>query len=262
MYAESDGYMDNAIPGVNRSNGKDQNGYRIKLLWTPNDDIELLFSHYHADLTTDDNGTGYEGQVKDTRGESAYVSTYDDYEVFKAVPSYSDTTVNEYNFNLQWSLDAVNLSLLGQYQDLNIFQQQDNSDFRVVPPSDVLRDYLQFDPVAYSIEFRADGELGNDIDYLFGTIYSDDQTNTTNFISQINIDGSAHTKGSGIYTNWTYRINDKWDTSLGARYSNVDYDSTVFGTIPGLGELNTAQSQNFNGPTYSYKLRYYPCPNC
>lgn len=261
MYARSDGYMDNAIPGVSEANGKDHTGYRVKLLWQPTDELEVLLSYYNADLTTDDNGQGYEGRVIDTSGRTSFTSSYDEYEVFKAVPSYSETNVDELNISLVWALDKVNISLLGQYQDLDIFQQQDNTNQRVVPPPDVPQDFLEFDPVAYSVEIRADGDLGDNLNYLFGAIYSDDQTDTINSINQINILGSAHTRSAGIFTNWTYRINDKWDTSLGVRYTSVDYESSVFGTIPGLGELNTDGSQNFSDPSYSFKLRYYPLPD-
>jgi iron complex outermembrane receptor protein len=261
MYARSDGYMDNAIAGVKEANGKDHTGYRVKLLWQPSDELELLLSYYNADLTTDDNGQGYEGRVPDDSGLTAFSSSYEDYDVFKAVPSYSETNVDEFNLSLVWALDTVNFSLLGQYQDLDIFQQQDNTNQRVVPPPDVPQDFLEFDPVAYSVEIRADGEWGDNLSYLFGAIYSDDQTSTINSINQINIVGASQTQSAGIFTNWTYRINDAWDTSLGVRYTNVEYDSLVFGVIPGLGELNTEGTQNFSDPSYSFKLRYYPLPD-
>jgi len=260
MYARSDGYMDNAIPGVNEANGKDHKGTRTKLLWQPSDTVELLFSYYHADLTTDDNLRGYQGQVPDDRGLTDYESQYHDFKVFKGIPSYSDTKVDDFNLNGQWTFNDVHFTLLGQYQDLDIFQQQDNSEWRVVPPPEVSRDYLEFDPVAYSIELQAAGEIGDNINYLFGAIYTNDDTDTVNFIQSINIDGSAKTESEGIYTNWTYRFNDQWDSSLGVRYSNVDYDASVFGFIPGLGELNSDYRQSYSDPSYSFKLRYYPMP--
>lgn len=261
MYATSDGYLDNAIPGVNKSNGKDHKGTRIKLLWNPSEDMQLLFSYYYADLDTEDNGTGYQGQVPDDRRETSYHSRYDEYEVFKAVPSYSDTEVEDFKLNWSWSLDKVNLSLLAQYQDLNIFQQQDNSNYRVAPPPEVPRDYLQFDPTSLSLEFRADGELGDKLSYISGLFYSDEEPDTVNFINQINIVGSAQTESWGAYTNWTYEFSDEWDASLGVRYSDVDYEAGVLGFIPGLGELNTPFDENYSDPSYSFKLRYYPQPD-
>jgi iron complex outermembrane receptor protein len=258
MYAESDGYFDNAIAGVDESNGKEHKGFRTKLLWHPTDDMSFLLSYYYADLYTEDNGTGYEGRVPDNNDETNYSSSYDEYEVFKAVPSFSETEVNDITLNWSWELDKVNLSFVGQYQDLNIFQQQDNNNFRVVPPLELPRDFLQFDPTAYSAEFRMDGELGDDISYVSGIIYSQDDTQTVNSIQQINILGTAETESKGIYTNWTYRFNDQWDTSLGARYSDVSYDASVFGFIPGLGELNTTYDETYSDPSYSFKVRYYP----
>lgn len=258
MYAESDGFMDNAISGVDESNGKEHKGVRAKMLWHPNEDMSLQLSYYYADLYTEDNGTAYEGRVPDDRGETNFESSYDDYEIFKAVPSFSETEVNELSVNWAWSLEQVNLSFIAQYQDLNIFQQQDNSNFRVVPPADLPRDFLQFDPTAYSVEFRLDGELGDDLSYVSGVIYSNDDTATVNSINQINIVGTAQTQSKGIYTNWTYRINDLWDVSLGARYSDVTYEATVFGIIPGLGELNTVYDENYSDPSYSFKVRFYP----
>lgn len=258
MYARSDGFMDNAVPGVNEANGKDHKGVRTKLLWQPNDDLEVLFSYYHADLTTDDNNEGYKRVVPDDRGLTNYTSNYDEYEVFKGIPSFSDTEVDDFNLNAQWSLDKVNFTLLGQYQDLDIYQQQDNTNWRVVPPPEVSRDYLEFDPNYYSIELKAAGEVGDRINYLFGGTYSKDDTSTINFIQSINIDGTADTEATGIYTNWTYRFNEQWDTSLGIRYSDVDYEATVFGFIPGLGELDTDYQNNYSDPSYSFKLRYYP----
>jgi len=261
MFAESDGYMDNAIVGANKSNGKNHKGVRTKLLWQPDDDIEVVLGYYYADLRTEDNGVGYEGQVPDSRGQTDFESEYEDYEVFKAVPSYSDTEVREITLNTSWALDRVNLSMVGQYQDLDIFQQQDNSDFRVAPPPEIRRDFLEFNPVAWSVEFRADGELNDKLSYVAGAIYSRDDTDTVNFINQINIDGGATTESKGIYTNWTYRFSERWDTSLGARYSDVDYDAGVFGFIPGLGELNSVFEENYSDPSYSFKLRYYPAPD-
>jgi iron complex outermembrane receptor protein len=257
MYAESDGYMDNAVQGADISNGKEHRGVRAKLLWQPSADVDVLLSYYFADLYTEDNGEGFEGRVEDIRGQTDFTSQYDDYEVFKGVPSFSDTKVQDVTLNAQWSLESVNFTLLAQYQDLDIFQQQDNSNFRVVPPPELPRDFLEFNPVAYSFELRADGELGESFSYISGLIYSEDDTDTINFISQINIAGGANTETMGIYTNWTYRISEQWDVSLGGRYSDVTYDATVFGFIPGLGELNTAFEETYSDPSYSFKLRYY-----
>ncbi len=261
MYARSDGFMDNAVPGVNEANGKDHKGGRAKLLWQPNEDLDVLFSYYHADLTTDDNNDGYKRVVSDDRGLTNYTSNYDEYEVFKGIPSFSDTEVDDFNLNVQWALDEVQFTLLAQYQDLDIYQQQDNSNWRVVPPPEVSRDYLEFDPKYYSVELKAAGEIGDQINYLFGGTDTKDDTSTINFIQNINIDGTADTEASGIYTNWTYRFNEQWDTSLGIRYSDVDYEATVFGFIPGLGELNTDYDNNYSDPSYSFKLRYYPMPD-
>ncbi|NQX90514.1 MAG: TonB-dependent receptor plug domain-containing protein, partial [Halioglobus sp.] len=119
MYARSDGYMDNAVPGVNEANGKDHKALRAKLLWQPDDSVQLLFSYYHADLTTDDNNFGFKGPVPDDRGLTNYESDYDDYQVFKGVPSFSNTELDDFNLNLQWALDTVEFRLLAQYQDLD-----------------------------------------------------------------------------------------------------------------------------------------------
>jgi len=258
LYAESDGFMNNAIPGVSESNGKEHKAYRIKFLWHPRDDMQLLVSHYYADLYTEDNGGGFEGQVPDDRELTNFESSYDDYEVFKGIPSYSDTEVEDLTFNWSWDLDAVSLSLLGQYQDLDIFQQQDNSNYRIVPPPEVLRDFLVFDPQSYSLEFRADGEINDRLSFVSGAIYSDEDVNTTNFINNINIVGTAQTGSWGIYSNWTYAFSERWDASLGVRYSDITYEATVLGFIPGLGELNTAYEQDYTDPSYSFKLRFYP----
>lgn len=259
MYAVSDGYMDSAIPGINKSNGKDHKGGRAKLLWTPGEDLEILFGYYYADLRTEDDALGYEGRVPDERGATEYTSDYDQYKVFKGVPTFSDTEVENFTLDLSWTVGEVNLSLVGQYQDLNIFQQQDNSDFRAPPPPEVLRDYLEFNPVAWSLEFRMDGEVTEDVSYVAGAIYSEDDTDTVNFINQINIDGGATTEASGIYTNWTWRFSERWDTSLGARYTDVDYTASVFGFLPEpLGGLDTSFEENYSDPSWSFKLRYYP----
>lgn len=258
MYAESDGYLNNAIGGVDESNGKEHKGLRSKLLWQPNADMSYQLSYYYADLYTEDGAGGFEGRVPDDSGATSFESSYDDYEVFKGVPTLSETKVNDITLNWSWSLDKVNLSLVGQYQDLNIFQQQDNNDSRVVPPPELPRDFLQFDPTAYSVEFRLDGELNETLSYVSGVIYSNDDTRTVNSISQINIIGTANTKSRGIYTNWSYQISDLWDVSLGARYTDVTYDATVFGIIPGLGELDTAYEEKYSDPSYSLKIQYYP----
>ena len=104
-----------------------------------------------------------------------------------------------------------------------------------------------------------DGAVNDDISYVSGLIYSDDDTSTVNFIQNINVDGGAKTESWGIYTNWTYRFNEQWDTSLGMRYSDVDYNATVFGFLPDpLGGLDTNYDENYSDPSYSFKLRYYP----
>ncbi|NND67742.1 MAG: TonB-dependent receptor plug domain-containing protein, partial [Halioglobus sp.] len=226
MYAESEGYMNNAIPTVDEGNGKEHRGVRAKLLWQPSTDLEVQFSYYAVDIYTEDNGGGHEGQVPDDRGETMFFSNYDEYEVFKGVPSFSDTKVQEFNLNIGWALESVNLSFLAQYQDLDIFQQQDNSNWRTVPPPDVARDFLEFNPVAWSTEIRADGVLGDRLNYVSGVIYSEDDTDTINSINSINILGGSTTEAFGVYTNWTYRINDQWDTSLGGRWSRVSYNAT------------------------------------
>ncbi|NND67822.1 MAG: TonB-dependent receptor, partial [Halioglobus sp.] len=177
---------------------------------------------------------------------------------FKGVPSYSDTKVQEVNLNIAWSLESVNFSFLAQYQDLDIFQQQDNTNWRTVPPPDVARDFLEFNPVAWSTEIRADGELGERLNYVSGLIYSEDDTDTINSINSINILGGSTTEAFGVYTNWTYRISDQWDTSLGGRWSRVSYNATVFGFIPGLGELNAPYKEVYRDPSYSFKIQYYP----
>lgn len=258
MYAESDGFMHNAAADVDEANGKEHKGLRTKILWQPNADMRYQLSYYYADLYTEDDATSYEGRVPDNTGTSSYNSTYDDYEVFKGVPTFSDTQVNDITLNWSWSLDTANLSLVGQYQDLNIFQQQDNNNLRAAPPPDTPRDFLQFDPTAYSVEVRLDGALNDTLSYVSGIIYSNDDTRSVNSISQINIIGTANTESRGIYSNWTYRDSEAWDVSLGARYTEVYYQATIFGVIPGLGELDTAYDKDYADPSYSFKLRYYP----
>ncbi len=258
MYAESDGYMDNAITGVNESNGKEHKGTRIKLLWNATDNMEFLLSYYYADLYSEDNGGGYEGRVPDSTGETAFESRYDDYEVYKAVPSYADTEVEDITLRWTWDLEPVTLSIFAQHQDLNIFQQQDNNNQRVVPPPGTVHDSLVFDPQIDSIEFRADGELGDKVSYVGGLFYSEETPDTVNSIGGVNVIGEAITESLGIFTNWTFELGDQWDTSIGARYSEVTYDASITGFIPGLGDLDTIFKETWDDPSYSFKLRYYP----
>ncbi|GAB5450241.1 MAG: TonB-dependent receptor [Halioglobus sp.] len=257
MYAESDGYVDNAIAGVDEGNGKEHKGVRSKLLWAPTEDMEFVLSYYYADLYTEDNATGYEGRVPDNRMLTAFTSSYDQYEVFKGVPSFADTEVEDVVLNVRWALDDVNLSLAAQHQDLNLFQQQDNSDWRVIPPADTPRDSLVFDPTIDSLELRADGEVSERINYVAGIFLSDEQVNTVNSINNINIIGEAETLSQGYFTNWTFKLAEQWDTSLGLRYTDISYDTNVFGFIPGLGELNTPFDTSYDDISYSFKLRYF-----
>ena len=160
---------------VNVSNGQDLDdadsiSARLKVLWTPSDDISVTFGAQMFD--EDVNGQAQKGIYDPTQGERRLAQdSLSNYELSSAV----------YSATVEWDMDGYTLKSITSYQkdDISILRDNDRHDYSVLPPFFLLQSY--FDPETNvqkttTQEFNlvsAEPAFGGKLDWVVGLFYLD-----------------------------------------------------------------------------------------
>ncbi|MCZ6828443.1 MAG: TonB-dependent receptor [Gammaproteobacteria bacterium] len=262
-YHENDGYIENRLdPGTDLNNADDTT-WRLQVLFTPTDDIELLLNARGSEQDID---TGFFENVSsvesgkltpdvfnpvleylDNDGD-VYAGDYDD-------PGYNDLETEGYTATLKWDFDAFTLTSITDFSTVERKYIED-SDASPVP---FFNFFLNTDSEQFSQEIRVDGDTDT-MKWVAGLYYMDLDINDSNGAITDPFIGPAPTPGAeaGLNNPYTselesislfgqleFALTDTVNLIVGARYIKDEKDFTY--TI-NFVEFLDPEAKDFDAP--------------
>ena len=242
VYNEADGYISNRLDPSTRLNNADDKAWRAHVLFTPNDDIELLLSYRHGEQNID---TGFFENVSsvvsgeltppvfnpvleylDNDGD-VYAGDYDD-------PGYNELKTNGYSATLTWAFDNFTLTSITDYSTVKRKYIEDSD----ASPVSFFNFFLNTDAEQTSQELRLSGETDS-FNWVTGVYYLGLDLDDSNGAITDPFVGPAPTPGAeaGLQNPYTsdldsysifgeidYALSEQLSLVLGARYIEDEKD--------------------------------------
>jgi iron complex outermembrane receptor protein len=268
-YNEADGYVTNRLDRGTDLNNADDQSYRAQLLYTPTDDLEVLFNVRHGEQDID---TGFFENVSsvipqtltpnvfnpvleyiDNDGD-VYAGDYDD-------PGYNDLETDGYTATLKWSFDNFTLTSITDYSTVKRKYIEDSD----ASPAPVFNFFLNTDSEQTSQELRLDGETDN-FKWLTGFYYMKLDIDDSNGAITDPFVGPAPTPGAeaGLNNPYTsdldsysvfgqieYPLTENLNLVVGARYIQDEKD---FEYTTSIVEFLDPEQKNFDSSSNMVEL--------
>lgn len=287
---------------TNQFNGKTSGGLedsviRGQLLFALTPDLDALLNVYHRKYKTD----GNVGTVYTRTGEfrNGYRPSRDINHVSSNAEDSNDVTQNGISLNVNWQLGKLTLTSITAYADYkaNTFSDSDNT------PLEIGRGYTDAKSKQWTQEFRLASPREDRWNWLTGFFYFKEDIDSFSAAARLpngavpQLQGSsqantfnrtdlAHeTESYAIFGSTTYNFTDKFDTTLGARWTteekNYDLDrrsnallggpnagtdtswsdygawwNSYTGAIGGTGTFVDARDKRWNAFTYDITPQY------
>lgn len=242
--AERDGYTDNVfIPEETRN--LDRQGFRGKLLWSPTDNLEFLFSAEtsHQENNMDQAVVAYApGTSPDLppvslgRAQQQHSETEDEYD--------------RYIMDINWQLGDHSLRSVSAWEEIETFLIQDRDGTAV--NAQLLYSNPQTD--VFTQEIQISSNFDGAWNYIAGLFYQEeDLVSPTQFAVGggdpflVNLTERVQ-ESQAVFGNVTYEFSDSFNLTVGARYT----DDEKVGPSDGV-----EYTRNFEEWTYSLKARYH-----
>jgi iron complex outermembrane receptor protein len=269
-YHKNDGYITNRLDKSTDLNNADDRAYRTQLMFTPTEDLEVLFSLRYGKQKID---TGFFENVSsvipgkltpntfnptleyiDNDGD-VYAGDYDD-------PGFNDLKTRGYTGTLKWSFDSVNLTSITDYSTTKRTYIEDSD----ASPVSFFNFFLTTDAEQFSQEIRLDGVtdnfkwvgglyyLGLDIDDsngaitdpFFGFVYDEfDIPRTPGSEAGVNNPYTSDLDSYSAFGQIDYALTDTINLVVGARFirDEKDFEYTI-----NIVEFLDPDSNNFDSP--------------
>ncbi len=174
-YTEADGFMDNTLQDEEETDVNALAG-RVSLLWTPSDELDVLFKYESANTET----AGKNNRLVDA---GPYLAVYqamdpnfaiDEYQRSTSDAESMDVDSESFTLNVNYDLGSHELTSITAY---STFEADDvfDADFS---PADVISVKLNQEYEQVSQEFRLTSELGDKFDYIAGVYYQNSEFDT------------------------------------------------------------------------------------
>jgi len=225
LYNESDGYIDNVTLNKDAQD-KERQAARLKVLYAPTDNLEIKFGAYYADFDS--------GNTFSLVGDNIY-----DYETENDFLGGANDKTESYDLQINWSLEKHTVTFLAGFQDYERDMSEDRDD-SAIPNSTIS---IEGSSETDSYELRLASDTDGALEYMFGLYYQEDETPGYSVLSQnfggvlIDITNLTESESLGIFTHNTWHINEQWDFTFGARYSEDDrslYEKDLL-IVPSIG---------------------------
>ncbi len=249
---QEDGYIDNSFKGVDET-ARDEQAYRLSLLWEPSDSVNVLLKMEHDEF----NGDGRQIEIVQDDPNLATGLTYDQYLGLFGHPD--GITESEINFERQANddefshneVDNVTLTVNAMFNDYTFtsissivsyeFTEECDCDYVAAPVFnvDINEEYEQF-----SQELRVVSPLSDTFDWIGGFYFQHSETDfddrikvPTNSILPLANAALAPIAGTSAGRNYTldssmwsaffqgnFHVNDDLTVTVGARYTSEKKD--------------------------------------
>jgi len=182
---QGDGYVTNRLQPDTKLNNANETAGRIQLLFTPNEDVELLLN---ARFGHQDIRTGFFENVSAENPDGILTPTVpitnlnnyldNDGDVFAGdydTPGHNKLETYGFTGTLNWNLGGAELTSITDYQSVNRNYIEDSD----ASPSEYFRFFLTTDAKQFSEELRLSGETDN-MKWVTGFYYMDLDIDDTN----------------------------------------------------------------------------------
>jgi iron complex outermembrane receptor protein len=259
MKHQSDSYIDNTFLNEDAIDF-DRDIVQGTFLWLPTDAMELnLYARY---LNADSTSLLTSLFDYPAQGDDIW-----DFDVSQNTAGDGKQEDKSYVLNFTWEIgDSMDLDAVTAYQDFDNSFYQDR-DAR----SDIV-DFVFIDQSSETFSQEIRLSFTNDNwDLMLGVFYSDfDQDSEVDaeleggLVRTQILGTSTSSENESVFTNNTYRFNDIWSVTLGARYGEDTGKSKGLQTIrldalPSLNrDIDLTTNRNNDKTSYSVKLTYQP----
>lgn len=279
-HKERDGYVDSLVADLDEMNGYETDGVRGQLLIRPTDTLELLLS---ADASEDRrNGPGR--STTDDLALGSVISMYppelqpDFYENLQSHEPDSKVDTHGISLQVDWDVDAGRFTSITAYRssEADVNDPQPPVDFAYFPVITV-DNYFEEDGDQFTQEFRFAQEASDSLFWQAGVFYLNEQVDRDEFFDGIigaplggdpggtvlphagNIQ-TNETESFGIFAQGTWSFSDKWDLTVGARYTDETKEATNR-SLPNhvniLEEFDVEVDESWDAFTPKVALNYY-----
>lgn len=261
--AERDGFVKNAFLDTDARN-EDREGWRAKFLLNATEDLTFKFmaQHDERDSRMTSGLSEYGPAFLQVYGPTVANFPISPTNSQENHASYVKDDIDSYQFNLDWSFANHSLSTISALTkyEMTLDQDQDNtilSGHAFNGGLSQLFSLVNREVLTHEIQLTSDFD-NSAWSYVLGYFYQEDDSNT---IVQFFIPGfglidrpttDTVTDSQAVFGNVSYDFNDRWNASLGVRYTEDERAGDNGFVSPDGG----AAIETFDETTYALKLRY------
>ncbi len=248
LIATQDGYVER--PAGGDLGDDDTQAWRGALLWQAADNLEVHFTADYsreaekgAAFTLAEAGTltpgsfagfynnvvpggacAYPAGITEADGACYNEQWASDSSNAGTAPTYSDTDVWGTNLRVVWDIsDSLTLKSITAYRDLDAEFARDAD----ASPLKVVHFFDTFEAQQFSQEIQLQGSaFDGRLDWIGGLYYFDEEGNNRNIlgfaIADFDSDNDFTTTSQAVFTQGTYQLTDRWDITLGLRYTDEE----------------------------------------
>ncbi len=250
-----DGYIENITTGDEDAN-EDVSGGRIKLLYTPTDNLEITLA---ADTQTGD------AIVASPQAISGYGFAPGEYKTSVDLPSSGARTNDGASLTVNWDVSGGTLTSISAYRESSRNRTNDTD----VGPLPAIATFVDDNQHQVSQEVRFSSEVGDTFRYVVGAYYFEQDNYSTltsnvdffGFLLSPNLNGTIESESRAVFFNADWDFAEDWTLTFGARYNeedkDLDYEQTTLGLLaPTLPSEKDQFSDSDFSPTLgiSYNL--------
>ncbi len=279
-HKERDGYVESLVADIDDMNGYDTDGIRGQLLIRASDTLDILLS---ADASDDErNGPGR------TPGEGLALGGVmsmwpaelqpDFYENLQSNEPSSETETQGLSMQVDWDIDFGTLTSITAYRstEADVYDPQPAVDFPYFPVITV-ENYFDEDGDQFTQEFRIASEAGDSLFWQAGVFYLNEEIDRNEYFDGIigaPLGGAPtgtvlptaanfqtnETESFGLFAQGTWSFSEKFDLTVGARYTDETKDATNRSQpnhVNILEEFDVEMDESWDAFTPKVALNYY-----
>ena len=253
--SQRDGYIEDILSGQKYNNRDIQTG-RLKVLFAPTDDVELILSADFYEQTSNGSATG---TIFATGLSGAYLNGFDPLAgapIPVAVPNYTgivlgsdgdrvaldggpvaDTKTETYTAKLNWDIGSGTLKFIASTRSIDASNVLDLDGFAFTSGGalHITEGGQNLDQTSYELQYT-DTAFDNRLNYVVGVNYFEESGIDETFTDLrvvpdpiiLRFLGDIDNTSIGVYAQGTYDLTDKWSVTAGVRYSEDDKGITTF----------------------------------
>lgn len=237
-YLKTPGYIDNPVLGIEDQNEYEQDGGRLALLWQISDAVSLRLSGVWQSVDSDDNATEVFSLPPDSEAFNGGRSNNN------VVSQPFTKDIAYYSATLDWDLGWATFLSATSYSDTDTLQIQDGT-----PLYGIVLDLFAGIPDArmpftlglglekWTQEFRLASKTEGAVEWMVGAFYTDEKSSNNQVVRSLSADGVTPIPGwdpladlslpttyeeLGVFADLTYKFTDRFDVTVGARWSTND----------------------------------------